>query len=517
MSQARGPRHDVQGPDDADREAAPRAAPLVMTGEEFRRAGHALVDRIATFLEGLPDRPVTTGEGPESIRAVLGADRPLPEDGADADGLLAEAADLLMDHGLFNGHPRFFGYITASPAPIGMLGDLLASAVNANCGGWVLSPMASEIEAQTVRWIADLIGFGEGGDGLLVSGGNMANMTAILAARTRMADWDVRERGLFAEGSRPLRVYGSAETHTWIQKAADMFGLGGEAMRWIPTGDDLRMDLRALRDAIDRDLAEGALPMMVVGTAGSVSTGAVDDLPAIAEVCRDRGVWFHVDGAYGGFAAAVPDLDPRLAGIGEADSIAIDPHKWLYAPVEAGCTLVRDPAALRDAFAYHPAYYYFGVEATNYLDLGPQNSRGFKALKVWLALRQVGRRGYQAMIAEDCALSRRLHRNVQEHPELEAFTQDLSINTFRYVPPELWDRRADPEVATYLNELNEKIMGRLERGGEAFVSIALIRGTFLLRACIVNFNTGPADVDALPEIVARAGRAVAGEAAAPSG
>jgi aromatic-L-amino-acid decarboxylase len=514
VSEDGGPAQSVHGRDDSDREAPRRAAPLAMSGDEFRSAGHALVDRIATFLEELPDRPVTTGEGPESIRAALGADRPLPEEGADADGLLAEAAGLLMDHGLFNGHPRFFGYITASPAPIGMLADFLAAAVNANCGGWVLSPMASEIEAQTVRWIADLIGFGEGADGLLMSGGNMANMTAFVAARTRMADWNVRERGLSAEGSRPLRVYGSAETHTWIEKAADMFGLGGAATRWIPTDDDLRMDLGALRDAIDRDRDEGALPMMVVGTAGSVSTGAVDDLPDIAEICRDRGVWFHVDGAYGGFAAAVPDLDPRLAGIGQADSIAIDPHKWLYAPVEAGCTLVRDPAALRDAFAYHPAYYSFGVEATNYLDRGPQNSRGFKALKVWLALRQVGRRGYRAMIAEDCALSRRLHRNVQEHPELEAFTQDLSINTFRYVPPDLWDRRAESETAARLDELNEAILGRLEGGGEAFVSVARIRGAYLLRACIVNFHTSAEDVDALPEIVARVGREVAGETAA---
>ena len=484
-----------------------RRADIAMTGEEFRRAGHALVDRIAEFLDGLPDRPVTTGEGPEEIRALLNADAPLPEDGTDATRLLDEAADLLLNHSLLNGHPRFFGYITSSAAPIGMLGDLLAASVNPNCGGWILSPVASEIEGQTVRWIADLIGFGEG-DGLLVSGGNMANYTAFLAARAKAADWPVREQGLSAAAARPLRVYGSAETHTWIQKAMDLFGLGGDALRWIPTGDDLRMDLRALRDAIDRDVDAGDLPMMVIGTGGSVSTGAVDDLPAIAGICRERGVWFHVDGAYGGFAAAVPELDPRLAGIGMADSIAIDPHKWLYSPLEAGCTLVRDPRTLRDAFAYHPAYYYFGVEATNYVDLGPQNSRGFRALKVWLALRQVGRSGYQRMIAEDCALSRRLHRNMREHPEMEAFTQDLSINTFRYVPPDLRDRRAEPETAEYLNELNEKVMGRLERSGKAFVSIAQIRGKFLLRACIVNYNTSAEDVEALPEIVAEVGRAV---------
>jgi glutamate/tyrosine decarboxylase-like PLP-dependent enzyme len=490
---------------------ARRAADIAMTGGQFRAAGHELVDRIADFLDGLPDRPVTSGEGPGELRALL-PPGPLPEAGSDPDALLREAADLLIDHSLFNGHPRFFGYITASAAPIGMLGDLLAAAVNANCGGWTLSPMASEIEAQTVRWIADLIGFGEGGDGLLVSGGNMANFTAFLAARAKAADWPVREAGLASEGARPLRVYGSAETHTWIQKAADLFGVGGKSIRWIPTTDDLRMDLGALREAIDRDTDAGDLPMMVIGTAGSVSTGAVDDLPAIAELCSEHGIWFHVDGAYGGLAAAVPALDPRPAGSGRADSIAIDPPKWLYAPLEAGCTLVRDPSTLRNAFSYHPPYYYFGVEATNYVDLGPQNSRGFRALKVWLALRQAGRQGYRRMIAEDCALSRRLHANMEAHPEMEAFTQDLSISTFRFVPVDLRERRDEPETAAYLNDLNERILGRLERGGEAFVSIAQIRGTFLLRACIVNFNTGAEDVDALPEIVARVGRSVDGEA-----
>lgn len=489
----------------------PRETPLAMDGTAFREAGHALIDRIADFLDGLPDRPVTTGEGPVAIRAVLGADEPLPETGRPAAQLLDEAAGLLMDHSLFNGHPRFFGYITSSAAPIGMLGDLLAAAVNANCGAWVLSPMASEIEGQTVRWIADLIGFGEGGDGLLVSGGNVANFTAFLAARSRAADWNIREHGLAGAGSRPMRVYGSAETHTWIQKAADMYGLGGDAVRWIPTGDDQRMDLDALRDAMDRDREAGDVPLMVIGTAGSVSTGAVDDLPAIAEICRERGVWFHVDGAYGGFAAAVPELDPRLAGIAEADSIAIDPHKWLYAPLEAGCTLVRDPSTLLDAFSYHPPYYYFGVEATNYVEMGPQNSRGFRALKVWLALRQAGRQGYRRMIAADCALAGRLYANVRGHPDLEAFTHSLSIVTFRFVPAEVRDRRDDPDTAAYLNELNEAVLGRLERAGEAFVSIARMEGAFLLRACIVNHNTSEIDVDALPEIVARVGKEVHAE------
>jgi aromatic-L-amino-acid decarboxylase len=301
-------------------------------------------------------------------------------------------------------------------------------------------------------------------------------------------------------------LYASAETHTWIQKAADLFGLGTEAIRWIPTDQELRMDVSALRDAIADDLGAGRRPLMVVGTAGSVSTGAVDPLHAIADVCRARGIWFHVDGAYGGFAAAVPGAASELDGLARADSVAVDPHKWLYAPLEAGCVLVRDSAALRAAFAYHPPYYHFGVEATNYVDYGLQNSRGFRALKVWLALRQVGRQGYLRMIGDDLALARRLREQVAAHPELEPLTHALSITTFRYVPEDLRPRVGDAATEEYLNRLNQALLDRLQKDGEAFVSNAVIRGRYALRACIVNFNTTVADVDALPGIVARSGR-----------
>ncbi len=379
-----------------------------MEPDEFRRVGHALVDSIAAFLGSLPDRPVTPGESPGEIRRQLDAGRPLPASGADAAGLLREAADLLFDHSLFNGHPRFFGYITSAPAPIGMLGDFLAAAVNPNVGAWRLSPMASEIEAQAVRWIAELIGFPEACAGLFVSGGNMANMVGFLAARAAGAGWDVRKGGLGQPSAPRLRVYASAETHTWIYKAADLAGLGTDAIHWIPAGSDLRMDLGALREALGGDREAGERPLLVVGTAGSVSTGVVDPLTALAEICREEGVWLHVDGAYGGLAAAVPGGPQDLQALRLADSVAVDPHKWLYAPLEAGCILVRDPQALRQAFSYHPPYYHFGEEAVNFFDYGPQNSRGFRALKVWLALRQVGREGYRRMIADDIALSERL-------------------------------------------------------------------------------------------------------------
>jgi aromatic-L-amino-acid/L-tryptophan decarboxylase len=483
-----------------------RTAPIEMQSEEFRTLGYRLVDRIAELLESLPTRPVTTGESPPAIREALESARLLPDTGTDPAQLMEHATDLLFDHSLFNSHPRFWGYITASAAPIGILGDLLASAVNQNTGAWFLSPMASEIEAQTIRWIAELLGFPITCGGLLVSGGNMANVVCFLAARQAKAGWDVRAAGLHGSDGKQLRVYCSKETHTWVQKAADMTGIGTENIRWIPTGKDLRMDIKILRDQIRADKEAGDQPFIVIGTGGSVSTGAIDDLPEIAKICREEDLWFHVDGAYGGFAAMLPEASPELRGLSEADSIAVDPHKWLYAPLEAGCALVRDPEKIREAFAYHPPYYHFGVEAINYLDFGPQNSRGFRALKVWLALQQVGRKGYEQMLAEDIRMAKELYHLVAQQSELEAFTKSLSITTFRYVPSDLQSNSEKSEE--YLNQLNTELLTRLQNSGEAYISNAVIDGKFALRACIVNFRTSLEDIQALPGLVVRLGREV---------
>jgi aromatic-L-amino-acid decarboxylase len=489
--------------------SAPRRTPLDMDPEEFRRLGHALVDSVAQFLGSVPSRKLTTGEAPDAIRALIHAGQAMPETGTEAGQLLQDTARLLYDHSLFNGHPRFMGYVTSPPAPIGILGDLLAAAINPNVGAWRLSPVATEIEAQAVRWVAELVGYPGDAGGLFVSGGNMANMVGFFAARARAASWDVRAAGMNPAGTPALRVYASAETHTWLHKAADLSGLGTDQIRWIPTTPDLRMDTALLRQAIANDRAAGLQPMMVVGTAGSVSTGAVDPLVEIAEFCREEGIWFHVDGAYGALAALAPGAPADMRGIALADSVAVDPHKWLYAPLEVGCALVRDREALRHAFSYHPPYYHFGQEATNYVDFGPQNSRGFRALKVWLQLRQVGREGYLGMIGDDMRLAERLYARAAEHPELEAATMGLSIATFRYVPKDLGLSGAEREE--YLNQLNAELLDRIQLGGEAFVSNAVVEGRYLLRACIVNFHTSEADVDAIPEIVARVGREVHGE------
>ncbi len=486
--------------------AEPRIAPLEMNPEEFRALGHRLVDQLAEFLGSLPSRRVSPGESPSEIRAILG-DSTLPEKGTAVQPLLDEAVRLLVEHSVFNGHPRFMGFITSPAAPLGVVSELLAAAVNPNVGGWILAPMACEIEAQTIRWIAEMIGYPRQAGGILVTGGTMANFLAFLAARKAQATWDTRTGGMGGEGARRMRVYASTETHTWIHKAVDLFGMGLDSIAWVPANSDQRINTGELRRMISADRAKGDLPFMVIGTAGTVSTGAVDPLPEIASIARQERLWFHVDGAYGGFAAMAPDAPADLRGISEADSVAVDPHKWLYAPLEAGCTLVRDRNALRDAFTQHrPSYYKLlqdAEEAVNYFEYGPENSRGFRALKIWLAIRQVGREGYARMIGDDIRLAKTLFELAAAHPELQAFRQGLSIATFRYVPRDL--KPGGEDVEAYLNQLNSELLVRLQRSGEAFLTNAVIGGAFVLRACIVNFRTSLADVHALPGIIARLG------------
>jgi len=484
-----------------------RAAPLDMTGDQFRSLGHDLVDRIADFLASMRMNPVTRAESPEEVRTALTAKRTLPDEGQDAESLLRDAATLLFEHSLFNGHPRFYGYITSSAAPIGMLADLLAAAINTNVGAWKLSPMATEIEAQVIRWLAQFIGYPADCGGLLVSGGNMANLTCFLAARAAQAAWDIRTQGV-AGGPR-LCVYASGETHTWIQKAADLAGLGTEAIHWIDGTRGVNLDELQARYRCDRD--EGYQPFLVVGSAGTVSTGAVEPLPELAAFCQEHKLWFHVDGAYGAFANGLAGAPPELKGLESADSVAVDPHKWLYAPLEAGCALVRNPAALWKAFSYHPAYYNFEGEGLNYYDIGPQNSRGFRALKVWLALQQAGAAGYREMIQDDITLARYLYELALDHPELEALTQHLSITTLRYVPKELRSAQGSEETEEYLNELNRRLLEAIEKTGEAFISNAVIGGKYALRFCVVNFRTSTGDIEAMPPLVARLGRRIDAE------
>lgn len=476
-----------------------------MPAEEFRALGQALVGRIAEFYESLPRRPVTSTATAGELRALIGSGG-LPESGTDAGELLADAASLLFEHSLHNGHPKFMGYITSSAAPLGALADLLAAAVNANVAKWDLAPIASEIEAQTIRWVADLIGYPGDCAGLMVSGGTMANFLAFVAARKALTPWDVRRSGNRADG-RQLTVYVSAEAHTWVEKAADVCGMGTNAVRWIETDRDGRMRVDLLRDRLKADLARNCLPFFVAGTAGSVGTGAIDPLRELAALCREYRLWLHVDGAYGAAAAVLPEAPDDLHALALADSVAIDPHKWLYCPLEAACVLTKHRDALREAFAYRPDYYRLDEGETsgmNYYELGIQNSRGFRALKVWLALRHAGRSGYRDSIRGDIRLAEALFAQLAAHPEFETNAVNLSILTFRYVPRGI--ERNGPDAEAYLDRLNRALLAELQKGGELFLSNAVVGGRYLLRACVVNFRTLECDMDAIPQMVARVGR-----------
>ncbi|WP_348811404.1 pyridoxal phosphate-dependent decarboxylase family protein [Flavobacterium maritimum] len=485
-----------------------RKSPIEISSDEFKKIGYKLVDDISNFIETINEKPVTTGETPKQIQQLLG-NASLPENGTNISELIAKSSDLLMQHSLLNGHPKFFGYITSSPTPIGALADFLAAAVNPNVGANILSPMATAIEKQTVKWLTEFIGAPPSFGGILVSGGNMANFTAFLAARTAKAPTSLKEDGLMPLNGEMV-FYCSKATHTWIEKAAVLFGHGTKAIRWIPTDAENKMNTEILSQTISDDLKNGKKPFLVIGNAGDVSTGVVDNLTAIASICKEHNLWFHIDGAYGIPAAVIPKYKKLFEGIQEADSIALDPHKWLYAPLEAGCTLVKNPQHLIDTYSSHPAYYNFSNHedepSLNYYEFGFQNSRGFRALKVWMALQQVGKKGYIEMIDKDIDLSQMLFAQAKIHPELEAVTQNLSITTLRFVPSDY--SQLEKESHEYLNRLNENLLNKLQEAGEVFLSNAVVEDKYCLRACIVNFRTSEKDIQEVIEIIVREGRKV---------
>ena len=474
-----------------------RSTPIEIDKETFQKMGYELIDKISHFMNTMGERPVTTNKSNKEIAALIGTTS-LPENGSSPDELLARTTDILMENSLLNGHPKFMGYITSSPAPIGALADLLAATINPNVGAQILSPVATEIEKQTIQWLAEFIGVSPSYGGILVSGGNMANFTGFLAARTAKAPKEIKEKGI-SNATNQLTVYCSDTTHTWVEKAVILFGLGTDSIRWIPSDAKNKMNISLLEQKIEEDVKSGCTPMMIVGTAGDVSTGSVDNLQEIARVSKKHNSWFHIDGAYGVPAAIVPKYKALFNGMEDADSIALDPHKWLYSPLEAGCTLVKNPQHLIDTFSSHPEYYNFSDNDHNFYEFGLQNSRGFRALKVWLALKQIGKKGYIQMINEDIDLAKVLFDAAKNHPEMEAVTHSLSIATFRYVPK-------GNQTEAYLNTLNEELVNTLQAGGELFVSNAIIKGNYCLRACIVNFRTSEKDINEMIEIIVREGR-----------
>lgn len=479
---------------------------LDVAPKEARRLGEAVVDMWVEYLERLRELPVDRGLREQPVRDAVVRD--IGRDPMDAEDLVQHLRDLVFDQSMYPGHPGFMAYISGPGTVHGTAADLVAAFLNQNVGGWRLGPAATEIELALVRWLAGRFGLPEGAGGILQSGGAMASFVCLKAARDAIAGYEIRHNGV--RGLPMMTMYCSIEAHAVIARAADMLGIGTSQVRQVGIDDENRMKVDELADALERDVADGCLPVAIVGTAGTTATGAIDPLPRLAEVARAHGVWFHVDAAYGGPVILSDELAPLLDGIQEADSIAVDPHKWLYTPLSGGCALLRDGDALDRSFGARPSYVYEDKTVTQRgIDLsqhGPQFSRGFAALKVWVSLLAHGTDAYGRRIAHDVALTKYLAALVEEHPELELMAPaPLSICCFRYVPekiPDGWER------ADYLEQLNQRLMALAQTDGSVYYSNAVIKGEFCLRTCIVNFRTEAEDIDRVVEVTVRLGRAL---------
>lgn len=471
---------------------------------ELRALGHRMVDDMMDYLEGVRERPAWRPVPPES-RAAL--HQPVPRGPTAPAEVYREFREHVLPYPTGNIHPRFWGWVMGTGTPLAMLADMLASGMNPHLAGYDQS--ASLVERQVIRWMAELLGFPPDCSGLLVSGGTVANLVGLAVARNARAGFDVRAEGMQRPDTPRLLVYGSSETHSWSRKACELLGLGDTALRRIPVDDDYRMDVGALRTAIAEDRAAGHRPICVIGSAGTVNTGATDDLRALAPICREQGLWFHVDGAFGAFAALVPSLRATVAGMEQADSIAVDLHKWGYLPFEVGLALVRDPDAHRATFATSSRY----LDATPrgivagglpFADLGVQLSRGFRALKVWMSLKAHGADTWGRLVAQNVAQARHLRDRVLAEPRLELLAPvPLNVVCFRYLPPGL-DGAA-------IDAVNQEILLRVQEQGIAVPSSTVLGGRFALRVAVTNHRSRREDFDLFVESVLEIGRQIANE------
>jgi aromatic-L-amino-acid/L-tryptophan decarboxylase len=470
--------------------------------DEVRRLGYLAADAVAGHRAELVSRPVfgKVGAGAELF------DEPLPEDGLPAEEVLAFVREHVLPRPMGNSHPRFFGFINATADPLGTIADYLASAMNPNCWGGDHAPI--HVEHRVMAWLAAIVGFPAGAEGILASGGSMANFVGLATARRAVVPGDVREEGIGANGrARPV-VYASDQVHHCVDKAVDLLGIGLASLRKVETDERFRIRPDRLREAIAEDRRAGRHPAIVVGNAGTVNTGAIDPLDELADLCARESLWFHVDGAYGAMAVVSDRLRPLFAGLARADSLAADPHKWLYVPYEAGAALVREKGRMADAFRRFPEYLVSDPESPFpgpawFAERGPELSRGFKALKVWMGLKRHGRRGYARAVENDVDLARFLSEEVDRRPDFERLSETvLSIVNFRYRPP---DRALSPEA---LDALNRRIVNRLVGGGSFFLAPTVLKGRASLRVCIVNFRTTEDDLRVLLDEAARVGRAL---------
>jgi glutamate/tyrosine decarboxylase-like PLP-dependent enzyme len=450
----------------------------------LRALGHRMLDDIFDDLEAIRSGPVWRPMPPD-IRD--GWSEGLPRDGADPASVYADYRARIAPYGVGNRHPRFLGWVHGGGTAIGMLAEMLAGGLNANCGGRDHAPIACE--RQVVRWATEMLGLPPESSGLVVTGTSMANLVAVLVARAAFLPF-ARRAGV---GEPGLTAYASAAAHMCVGRALDMAGLGADALRLVPCDEAGRMDVAALRAAIERDRAMRRRPFLVVGTAGSVDTGAIDDLTAIADQCLGDGLWFHVDAAFGALAMLSPAQRPALRGIERADSVAFDFHKWAQVPYDAGCIVVSDARAHRDAFANAATYLrreQRGLAAGDPwpVDLGPELSRGFRALKVWMTLKVIGTGRLAAVVDTCCELARRLASAIDAEPRLERLAP-VGLNIVCFRCRELDDRS------------QAMIAADLQEAGEVVLSTTTLDGRTALRAAFVNHRTVPADVDAIVPLV----------------
>jgi glutamate/tyrosine decarboxylase-like PLP-dependent enzyme len=497
---------------------------IELTVEQRQELARRALDWSLKYFAEQAALPIYPKVGADELSARFAAALPLEPENAAA--VMAEFEHVVAN-ARHNGHPRMFGYVQSSGSFAGAIGDLLASALNQNVTSWRSAPSATTVEHQVIAWLKEMVGFDAGGTGVLLSGGSFANFTALAAALRSSTTIDLNHLGVGALPGKP-RIYTSTMTHMSIAKAASLLGLGKDAIVALPIDDKFRMDPQALADQIAADRAAGHHLICAVATAGDVNTGAIDPLDAIADVCAANTLWLHVDGSYGALAAQSPRVAGAMRGLGRADSLSLDPHKWLYAPVDAGCLLVRDGAALRRAFSEGADYIDVVADRTMsdfaYWDHGPELSRRFRALKIWFILKIHGARAIQQAIDANIDAAQHLARAVEQSSDFELLAPaPLSIVCFRY------RGRLHGAASTSqadLDAFNKRLMVEVQRDGESYLSNAMIPSTpssrpgssplaadgrFALRACIVNYRTTRADVERLLDTIRRVAARIAGE------
>lgn len=468
---------------------AQRVATGDMDAEAFRRHGHAVIDWIADYLAGVGDLPVLPAVAPGDVKAALPTAPPDAPEPMEA--ILDDFRRIIVPATTHWNHPGFHAYFGITGSGPGILGEALAAALNVNAMLWRTGPAETELEDVALDWLRQMVGLPAGFEGVINDTASSSTFYALAAARELAPELRLREDGLPGRRDVPrLRVYCSEEAHSSVDKAVIALGLGLDGTRHIPTDDALRMDVDALRDAIAADRAAGIRPLAVVATVGTTSTTSVDPVPAIAEVCAQEHIWLHVDAAYGGVAAILPEHRHVLDGAERADSIVINPHKWLFVPIDCSALYTRRPALLRQAFSLVPEYLKTaeGETVKNLMDYGVALGRRFRALKLWFVLRYFGVEGIRARLAEHIALAREFAGRVDAAPDFERLAPTpFSVVVFRHHPPGLSDAHLDAH--------NERLLERLNATGEVFLSHTRVRGAYGLRFAVGNLRTDRARVE----------------------